>query len=79
MTRRGVGPHVRRLDAGLYELRLGGRVFTAHTAERWSEGAQRGHWLLFEQVTEAYPQWCNNFATLADCKDAVEAIVREEA
>jgi len=70
---------VHRLDAGFYELRCGGRVFTAHSAERWSEGQRRGYWLLFEQADARYEQaWCNNFATLGDCKDAVETIVREE-
>jgi hypothetical protein len=66
----------KRIESGNYEITVGGHHFTAKTLEYIYDdpddlGGRKG-WRLLIQDEDACSgwEWCNDFATLWECKEA---------
>jgi hypothetical protein len=59
----------KRIESGNYEITVGGHHFTAETLD--DLGGRKG-WRLLIQDEDACSgwEWCNDFATLWECKEA---------
>ena len=70
-----------KIDTGYYAITVNGITFEAETMERATEGRENDGWRLLIREPEPdleddcyHLEWCNDFWTLKECKDAAEQI-----
>lgn len=70
---------VKRIKSGHYRLEVGGRFFQAGALDVVTEEERYGGWRLLLEKGGTPPEfdWCNDFWTLKQCKEAAQKTADE--